>query len=122
MGAQNVEISADRPRMSTFCALYATNVEVRRRGAGNSTFCALLPGFPSMPPFSDAGATAAVASPAYRAPCRIAEFAARVASHRGALPRVSPRGARRARFRRAGAGNGGMRGRAHGDAERREIG
>jgi hypothetical protein len=57
-----------------------------------------------MPPFNGARATAAVASPAYRAPCRIAEFAIRVASHSGALPRVSPRGARRARFRRAGAG------------------
>jgi hypothetical protein len=83
MGAQHVEKSADRPRMSTFCALYATNVEVMRQRAGNSTFCALLPGSPSMPPFSkrrrDRGRRL---PPAYRAPCRIAEFAIRVSARR----------------------------------------
>jgi hypothetical protein len=46
MSAQNVEKSADRPCMSTFCALYATNVEMTRERAENSTFVALLPGSP----------------------------------------------------------------------------
>jgi hypothetical protein len=56
MSAKNVEKSADRPRISTLTALYATNVEISRPSAGNSTLFARPPGLPLNAAVHGAGA------------------------------------------------------------------